>query len=210
MHVLVVLSHPEPKSFSRAVADAYCEGVEAAGHTWELADLYREGFDPVMSERDMQQFQGVPMPRDVQAEQARVERSEAICLVFPTWWYGMPAMMKGWLDRVWSAGWAYAWQHDPENSLLKPRPMTFLMPTGASQRLLERYGIEDRFDHIQRYGVLGYCGVDPIRIHMLLDASSETPRELGIHETHLKTAYQSGRQVFSGDAYHVDNAGGRE
>ena len=45
MHVLVVLAHPEPGSFSQAVADAYCKGVEAAEHTWELADLYREGFE---------------------------------------------------------------------------------------------------------------------------------------------------------------------
>lgn len=205
MHVLSVIAHPKQDSFSHAVLDRFAGGVEAAGHSHETADLYREGFNPVMSARDMEQFEGVPMPDDVLAEQARVERADALCLIFPIWWYGMPAMMKGWLDRVWSAGWAYEWRHDPEGSLLRARPLTLLLPTGASEKQIEAFGCEDRLDHVWRHGVFGYCGVDPIRIHFLLDAAFEK----GAHPAHLETAYQTGLQVAETSRYAVPNLGGR-
>ena len=186
--------------------DSFVAGADSVGHTVEVADLYREGFDPVMSLRDLQQFDGVPMPPDVLAEQARIENADALCLIYPTWWYGMPAMMKGWLDRVWSAGWAYEWQHDPEGSLLDARPLTVLSPTGASRELIEKHGIEARLEHILRVGVFGYCGVDPIRIHLLLDSI----REAGPQREHLETAYQAGVQIMETEDYRVENRGGRE
>ena len=133
MHVLAVFCHPHRDSFSGAVLDRFVVGVEEVGHTCEVADLYREGFDPVMSMRDLQQFDGVPMPVDVLAEQARVEQCDALCLIFPLWWYGMPAMMKGWLDRVWSAEWAYHWEYDPEQPAKTPP----LHAAGANRRFTQ-------------------------------------------------------------------------
>ena len=188
MHVLSVVCHPRKDSFTFAVLDSFAAGVREAGDTLEVADLYREQFNPVMSERDLEQFNGVAMPDEILREQERVERCDALCLIFPTWWYGMPAMMKGWLDRVWSAGWAYDWRHDPEGSLLKPRPCTLLVPTGASAEQAKDWGCPERLDHVWRVGVLGYCGVEPIRIHWLLDAAFAT----GVHQAHLQTAHQAG------------------
>ncbi|MFO1090677.1 MAG: NAD(P)H-dependent oxidoreductase [Hyphomicrobiales bacterium] len=205
MHVLSVIAHPNANSFSHQVLKAFAAGAIAAGHTHEAADLYRENFDPVMSMRDMEQFDGAPMTADVLAEQARVDRADALCLIYPIWWYGMPAMMKGWLDRVWSAGWAYEWKHDPEGSLLRQRPLTLLLPTGASERQITEFGCEDRLDHVWRHGVFGYCGVDPIRIHFLLDSAFDK----GAHATHLETAYAAGQQVAEVAGYDVPNRGGR-
>ncbi len=195
MRVLAVFCHPDPDSFSGALLDRFVAGTEDAGHDCEVADLYREGFDPLMSMRDRQQFDGVPMPPDVLVEQARIEQSDALCLVFPIWWYGMPAMMKGWLDRVWSAGWAYHRKHDPEGSLLKPRPCTLLVPTGASRKLMDKWGYDREIDHLWRYGVLGYCGVEPIRIHLMLDAGWDR----GAHAGHLETAYRAGKEIHEPD-----------
>lgn len=191
MHVLAVFCHPHRDSFSGALLDRFIAGVEEAGHVCEVADLYREGFDPVMSMRDLQQFDGVPMPVDVLAEQARVEQCDALCLVFPLWWYGMPAMLKGWLDRVWSADWAYHWKPDPEGSLLKPRPFTLLVPTGASRKAMDQQGYDSELEHLWRHGVLSYCGADPIAIRLMLDAAYDS----GAHAGHLETAYQAGRRI---------------
>jgi NAD(P)H dehydrogenase (quinone) len=188
MHVLTVLSHPNPNSFSHSVAKRFVEGAQSVGHSVEVADLYAEDFDPILTERDLQQFKGVAMPDDVLREQARVERSDALCLVHPIWWYGPPAMMKGWFDRVWSAGWAYHWQHDPEGSLLAARPCTMLIPMGASDNQLKRWGYRKEIEHLWRYGVLGYCGVDPIRIELLTDCAFES----GVRARHLEVAYNAG------------------
>ncbi len=161
------------------------------GHTLEVADLYAEGFDPILVERDLEQFAGVAMPESILREQARIERADALCLVFPIWWYGAPAMMKGWFDRVWSAGWAYQWKHDPEGSLLPPRPCTMLVPMGASDRQLKRWGYGGEIEHLWRYGILGYCGVDPIRIELLTDCAFDS----GAHGAHLDLAYEAGRVI---------------
>ena len=198
MHVLAVFCHPRRDSFSGAVLDRFCDGVREAGHTVEVADLHSEAFDPVMTSRDLEQFDGVQMPDDVLAEQARVERSDALAFIFPIWWYGMPAMFKGWLDRVWSNGWAYAWEHDPEGSLLETRPCVMLVPTGASQALMGRFGYDKEIDHFWRYGVLGYCGVEPIRIELMLDAAFDS----GAHDAHLETAYRAGREIAEMGASH--------
>ena len=191
MHVLSVVCHPRSDSFTHAVLERFAAGAKAAGHTHEVADLYREGFDPVMTERDLQQFNGVPMPAAIVQEQGRIERAEALCLIFPLWWFGMPAMMKGWLDRVWSAGWAYAWQHDPKGSLLEPRPCTLLVPTGASEKMAAEWGCPEDVERVWRIGVFGYCGVEPLKIHLLLDAAFES----GVHGPHLETAYEAGLSI---------------
>ncbi len=191
MHVLAVISHPNKASFSHAVLKSFVVGVEEAGLSYDIADLYKEGFSPVLSERDLLQFKGVEMPDDILAYQARVEKADALCLIFPTWWYGMPAMMKGWLDRVWSAGWAYDWKHDPEGSLLPPRPCTLLIPTGVSEKMESEWRCVEKLTYIYRQGVLGYCGVDPIEIHFMLDAA-----EYGQgHEKHLQTALEAGKNI---------------
>ena len=189
MHVLAVFCHPRRESFSGAVLDRFAAGAEAAGHDVEVADLYGEGFEPRMSRRDLRQFDGVAMPPDIIAEQARVERSDALALVFPLWWWSMPAMLKGWLDRVWSAGWAYESRRDPEGSLLEARPCTLLVPAGASSRMMASHDYPDKIVSLWRYGVLDYCGVEPAAIHLLLDANHDPTAR----ERHLETAWLAGR-----------------
>ncbi|MBT1159661.1 NAD(P)H-dependent oxidoreductase [Aminobacter anthyllidis] len=188
MNVLTVVCHPDSGSHTHALARQFNAGATSAGHVVDFCDLYAEGFDPVMSIRDLQQFKQVAMPDDVIAHQKRVEWSDALCLVFPIWWYGAPAMIKGWLDRVWSAGWAYSFEEETEGSLLAARPTTLLLPCGASTKQLERWGYGPEIEHLWRFGVLGYCGVDPIRIELLSDAVFNT-RE---RQQHLDTAYEAG------------------
>ncbi len=188
MHVLAVFSHPNADSFCAALLERFIAGAEAAGHTVEVADLYREGFDPVMGLRDLQQFDGVPMPPEILAEQARVENADALCLIFPLWWWSMPAMLKGWLDRVWSAGWAYEWERDPQGSLLEPRPCTLLVSAGASSAMMTQHDYDKTIQSLWHRGILDYCGVEPAAIHLLLDSVWDADARL----RHLETAYRAG------------------
>ena len=100
MRILVVFAHPKRDSFTGRILDSFVAGLEQAGHVAEVADLYSEGFQPLLVPEDYAQWEDRPMPADVLREQARVERSEGIALVFPVWWWSMPAILKGWFDRV--------------------------------------------------------------------------------------------------------------
>lgn len=121
MHVLTILDHPNSASFSAAVARQFCAGAESTGHTTELVDLHAEGFDPRWSVEDIEGDKSGRAPSDIKTEQDRIARADAIGFVFPLFWWGMPGMTKGWVDRVWSWGWAYDQLEDPEKSLQRPR-----------------------------------------------------------------------------------------
>lgn len=105
MRVLLVHSHPVPESFSAALRQAVEAGLARAGHQVDLLDLHAEGFDPVLSAEARRRYHDVPQNlRGIEDHVARLRAAEAIVFVYPTWWYGLPAMLKGWLDRVWVPG----------------------------------------------------------------------------------------------------------
>lgn len=104
----MIACHPCADSFSAALRDAACAGLDLSGQEVRLRDLHAEGFVPVMS---AEEHQVTNMPGTNEALVARdaddLRWAEALVLVYPTWWYGMPAMLKGWFDRVWLPGIAF-------------------------------------------------------------------------------------------------------
>jgi NAD(P)H dehydrogenase (quinone) len=108
MRVLVIYCHPRPDSFSAALRDAAVGALTAAGHSVDLRDLYAAGFDPVLSPRQRgAYFDESENLHGVEDHIAALRQAEGLVLVYPTWWFGMPAMLKGWVDRVWVPGVAF-------------------------------------------------------------------------------------------------------
>jgi putative NADPH-quinone reductase len=113
MRVLLVYCHPVPESFCAAIRDAAMETLTAAGHEVRLVDLYAEGFDPVMQAEERRRYNDLaagehPLPKHA----AHLVWAESLIFVYPTWWYGLPAMLKGWLDRVWTPETAFSIARD--------------------------------------------------------------------------------------------------
>jgi NAD(P)H dehydrogenase (quinone) len=101
MRVLYLYAHPLEGSFHAAIRDAAREGLRQAGHSVDLCDLYAEGFDPVLSAAERRGYHEVPANRaPVEDYVRRLEQAEALVLSFPTWCFGLPAILKGWMDRV--------------------------------------------------------------------------------------------------------------
>jgi putative NADPH-quinone reductase len=104
MRVLIVFCHPAPDSLLAEMRRRVEARLTAEGHEVETIDLYAESFDPVMSEADWRAHRRFERPderldRHVEA----LIRAQALMLIYPTWWFGMPALLKGWFDRVWQA-----------------------------------------------------------------------------------------------------------
>jgi len=191
MHILVVLSHPDTKSFSHAIAQRFMDGVLEAGHTCEFADLHAEGFNPCWSLEDIEN-DGTSPPEDIQREQARIEKCDTVCFVFPLFWFGMPAMLKGWIDRVWSWGWAYDQLDDHNKSLQKDRTAIMLIPAGANPNSWEPYAdIEKSMLNIWETGTLGYFGFKNKQIHILSGSTGSQERRKNI----LDRAYKAGLET---------------
>ena len=204
MHVLTILDHPDPNSFSNAIAQQFMAGAEADGHTTELADLHAEGFNPLWTRAD----RGDNAPEDVKAEQKRIERADAICLVFPLFWWGMPSMMKGWVDRVWTWGWAYDQLDDPNTSLQKNRTGVLLVPAGASSDEMEREGFTPALEQMWTRGTFGYFGFAPRKLELLCGSTGSQTRREGL----LARAFEIGKTLpdpAASDCVHPRHAAGR-
>lgn len=108
MHVLVVYCHPVETSFASALHQEVLRNLRAAGHSVDDCDLYAEGFDPVMSREERLRYHDVPRNREPVASYVeRLHRADAIVFCFPTWCFGLPAMLKGFFDRLLMPGVAF-------------------------------------------------------------------------------------------------------
>ncbi|TFL19368.1 NAD(P)H-dependent oxidoreductase [Jannaschia formosa] len=135
MRALVIHCHPKPDSFAAAVRDSVTDTLRRGGAEIRLRDLYAEGFQPVLTEAEWSGYLDSPANRDPVADHvADLQWCDTLIFVYPTWWYGLPAMLKGWLDRV-----------------LLP-DVAFLMPEGPGETI--RPGLR----HIERLGVFTTCG----------------------------------------------------
>jgi NAD(P)H dehydrogenase (quinone) len=108
MRVLLVHCHPRPDSFCTALRDVAIAALQAAGHAVEVRDLYTEGFAPALGPEERgRYYDEAANLRGIEDHAATLRWAEALLLVYPTWWFGPPAMLKGWLDRVWVPGVAF-------------------------------------------------------------------------------------------------------
>lgn len=115
MRILVVYAHPVETSFNAALHERVVTSLRAAGHEVDDCDLYAEDFNPVMSRAERLGYHDVPANRlAVRGYVERLERAEALVLCFPTWCYGLPAILKGFFDRVMMPGVAFDLS-DPKN-----------------------------------------------------------------------------------------------
>ena len=92
MKVLIVFAHPNPQSFNGAVLEAFTSGLQEAGHTLEVVDLYGIGFDPCLSSDEIiAQFTGGQLPQDVLEQQEKVGQADVLAFIYPVWWWRGPA-----------------------------------------------------------------------------------------------------------------------
>jgi NAD(P)H dehydrogenase (quinone) len=118
MHVHVVYAHPLPNSFTGAVHRQIVDGLQTRGHQVDDLDLYAERFDPVMALAEREAHYRVDANlAGVEGYVDRLRTAQALVLCFPTWWYGMPAILKGWFDRVWLPG--VAFHNPPDGGTIK-------------------------------------------------------------------------------------------
>lgn len=194
MHTLIVVAHPEPYSLTQSLAAQVGEGIITSdpGNSFEIADLSAEAFDPRFTAADLAVHRKTgPIPADVAAEQARIDRVDALVLVYPVYWWSMPGLLKGWIDRVFSNGWAF--DFGPDVGLVKKLRhlrVHLIGVGGADAGTYERHGyfaaMKTQIDH----GIFDYCGAAVERSELLLDSESRDPT------AHFDTARTIGRNLF--------------
>lgn len=193
MHALVVVAHADQQSFTHAVTAEVAKGITHSGHTIEIADLSEQGFDPRFGAADLAKFRNQSdVPGDVRAEQQRIERADALVLVYPIYWWSFPALLKGWVDRVFTNGWAYDERADGGlDKKLCHLDVHLVAIGGGDLRTYARHGyfgaMRTQIDH----GIFDFVGATVRTSELLL------PAEAGFPEAHLQAAKDIGRRVFA-------------
>jgi NAD(P)H dehydrogenase (quinone) len=210
MKVLLVFAHPEPRSLNGALRDVAINELEAQGHEVRVSDLYANGWKSEVDRTDFpslapdarlkpakasgEAFAADTLTADVKAEQEKLLWADVLILQFPLWWYSMPAILKGWVDRVYAYGFAYGvGEHSDkhwgdrfgEGTLAGKRAM-LVVTTGGWEEHYSARGINGPIDDLLfpiNHGILYYPGYDVLppfvayRVDRLDDAAFEIVAE---------------------------------
>jgi len=158
----VIFAHPKPDSFTAAVAETYAETVQELGHALIRRDLYRIGFDPVLKAAELPVAGGFRPEADVAAERAMLHDVDIFALVYPLWLNAPPAMMKGYLDRVFGFGFAYGENGHSFNPLLTGRKLISFSSSGAPLDWVQRTGALDAVSTLFDRYFCQLCGMHSI------------------------------------------------
>ena len=161
---LVVYAHPNPASYNHAVKEKLQDVLRSSGYEVSIRDLYAQKFDPVLTGEDFKALQEGKPKKDVQAEQSLIKEAELLAFVFPVWWFSMPAILKGYIDRVFSYGFAYTFDAATKQlkGLLQGKKVIILNTTGGPQQAYEQNGLRSALDKTIDFGDFGFCGMDVI------------------------------------------------
>ncbi len=179
MKALIIVSHPAPDSFNHALAHEVRDVWSSAGYDVQLRDLHVEDFNPILTADEMH---GAPS-RDplVQAHISDLLTCDLLAIVHPNCWGAPPAMMKGWIDRVFAPQAAYTFakgtdQGDSPIGLLKARA-ALVLNTGNTPLDRESHHFGDPLDRIWRQCILNYCGIENVSRRLFGVVATSTPDE---------------------------------
>jgi NAD(P)H dehydrogenase (quinone) len=238
MNVLIVYAHPEPKSLNAALRDFTIGRLRRVGHHVELSDLYALRWKAALDAADFPAHPpGEPLriaaasrhayttgtqTADVVAEQQKLLRADAVILQFPLWWFSMPAILKGWVERVYAYGFGYGvGEHSPrkwgdrygEGTLKGKRAMLIVTAGGWESHYSER-GINGNIDDLLfpiHHGVLHYPGFDVLPPFVLYQSDfqfdearyQQALRELGERLDSLETTAPIPYRTQNGGDYEI-------
>lgn len=196
MNVLIVHAHHEPTSFSSALCRTAATALRAAGHEVRVSDLYEMGFDPVSDRRNFTTSFD-PVRLDQQAEERHASRTggfapgleremerllwcDLLVFSFPLWWLGMPAILKGWVDRVFALGVAYGGGRYFSTGALRPRQAMCIVTVGGGTRDYDGSGkyapMADVLYPVHR-GIFEFTGLEVIDPFVSYGPGQATPQQ---------------------------------
>jgi len=153
---LIVVCHPKSDSFTQQISHGI---IDESGHLVEIADLAAEGFNPSFTAADYTAFsQASPVPADILVEHERLKRANALILVFPLYWWSFPALLKGWIDRVFTNGFAYG-----THKYLADLPIYLVQIVSSSDITYQQHGYLTVINTQIQHGIFDYAGAKSVK-----------------------------------------------
>ncbi len=162
MNCLIVYCHPNPNSFNHAILQAVREQLQEMGHSFSVRDLYAQNFNPVLTGAEIADSRKEGIPADVRAEQDAIRAADRVLFIYPLWWSGMPAMLKGYFDRVFGEGFAFRISGLEMEGLLQPRKVLLFTTTGAPEEVFASTGMFTSMKQTIDEAIFLFCGMEVV------------------------------------------------
>lgn len=176
MKVLIVVSHSRKDSLTFKVADRFVQGLAEAGHEYEILDLHGIGFEPVLKGIDEPDWSVAEQSfsPEVEMEISRMKKHNALAFIFPIWWWHLPAMLKGYIDRVWNNGFAYG------SNKLHHQHVLWMGLAGVSKEQMKKRNFDEMMTHLLNVGIAGYGGISNSKVEYLFETLDSNPEHYDI------------------------------
>lgn len=173
MKYLIIYAHPNPASFNHAILETVTAELKKNKKNFRVRDLYKMKFNPVLQKKELT---GSLLP-DIKKEQAYIRSADALIFIFPIWWSAMPAMLKGYIDRVFSFGFAYDITDDGAVGLLQGKKVFLISTTGASKEEYEKMGAFKMMSMSMDGAIFQFAGMEVIGHKYFSSVPSVSDRE---------------------------------
>lgn len=160
MNVLLVYAHPNPGSFNKATVDYVQAEFKARGDEVRIKDLYAEKFNPILDQSQLAMQSRGEVPPDVIAEQADINWADTLVMIYPLWWSGRPAILKGWFDRVLTNGFAFGFENGELRGFLSDKRALIVITAGGKR---DEIGASDDELVKNTADSLIFCGISEIK-----------------------------------------------
>ena len=180
MKHLIISAHPNPQSFNRALVEEVIKATRQAGGETVVRDLYTLDFNPVLSWRELNASMEGIVPAEIKFEQKLITEADLITFIYPLWWMGFPAILKGYLDRVLSYGFAYQNENNISVGLLGNKKIQQFITMGNSIEKYQQLGFDKALKSCLVDGLFNFCGITDIQhdifgnIHLLDETDRQT------------------------------------
>src|ERR1035437_7388253 len=181
MKALVVYAHPNPASFSNGILKTVVASLEEKGTEVTVRDLYATNYNPVLSAQDLAGVYSGNVPKEILDEQALIAAADSLIFIYPLWWAGFPAILKGWIDRNLTFGFAYKISDQGIEGLLKGKKVLSITPHGTPKEYYEPAGMFNSLKQTQDDGVWAFCGIEASHLYYAVMNT-----ELSVREEYLK------------------------
>jgi NAD(P)H dehydrogenase (quinone) len=165
MKYLIVYAHPSAQSHAANTLQEFTKKLSETGHYFEVLDLYKMKFNPLLEADELYNKDDKRIDPRIKQLQDKVSAADTLVFIFPVWWNGTPAIMKGFFDRVFSAGFAFKYVGGIPHGLLKGKRAIIFATTGAN-KLLSSFFMGGRWRTVIEKDILGFCGIKAKTYHI--------------------------------------------
>ena len=144
-------------------------GLQEEGHDVQVKDLYAENFDPVLRASDLEQLQKGNTPESIVVEQESLRWAEGLVFIYPLWWFGRPAILKGWFDKVLTNGFAFQYGDTGLRGMLQHRRALALITAGGTEEFFQQNDAEHLVHRPMTDGTLAFCGIEDVHHRIYYD-----------------------------------------